>query len=252
MSRYGFLLQQTVVREIRVRYKQTAIGALWAICQPLIFSILFFAIFKFYRGTLGSSRHFAILFFLTSMWTFFSNAVVMGTNSIVGHPGLITKIRFPREVFPLSFVAVGLVDLAISLGVSFILLMVSGYAPELRELAWVAFALLLLTLLSIFVSLALSGLNIYYRDFRYLVPVLVQIFFFGTPVIYALSDLDQRAGAILRWNPLTPIFDTVDRCLRHEPVCPELLLWDAVFILFLGEMACRVFRRLNLKMADVI
>lgn len=249
---FKFLLQQAIVREIRVRYKQTILGALWALIQPMIFAMLFFAIFGIFRGAMEGPQYFSHLYFLTSLWTFFSNAVSLGTNSIVGHPGLVTKIKFPREVFPLSFVAVSVLDLAISLGLASLLLAWSGCSLSLLELLWIGFAILLLLPLTAFVATLLAGLNVFYRDFKYLTPVFVQLLLFSTPVMYTLHHVAPRAAAILRWNPLTPIFDTVGRCLRHEHPDPLALGGSAIFIIAFGEISCRLFTRMNQRMADVI
>jgi len=257
IKKFKFLLQQTVIREIRVRYKQTYIGILWAILQPLAFSCIFYFLFSYIKGGLNSKEHFIILFFSTSLWTFFSNSVSFATNSISGHPSLITKVYFPRIIFPMSFVAVSLIDLSINLLLATVLhVILLNQIPNMLNFVYVIPAIAFIIILTLNCAVLLSGLNVFYRDFKYLVPISLQLLMFITPVMYTMnSNIGENIKSIIIYNPLTPLFDIFQKSIINIPVITEdiirLLVVGLITILFF-EFNLRFFKKLNSKMADII
>lgn len=253
LSRFRFLLRQTVVREIRVRYKQTFIGMGWAVLQPLVFSAIFVAIFKTFRGDLAAGEHFTVLFCMMSLWTFFANSLTLSTTSISGHPGLVTRIAFPRETFPIGFVAVGLLDLAINTGIIALLLIATGTFPEPAQWAPLAAGALILFLFTFSASILFAGLNVLYRDFRFIVPLFIQILFFTTPIIYSVDILPEKIRPWIAFNPLSPPFMAVRSALTgHSPIdWPSLGLSLVIALIFL-ELTAWAFHRINDRLADVI
>ena len=254
VTQFSFLLQQTVVREIRVRYKQTVVGLLWAILQPLFYTLIFFFIFAAYRQGMSQKEHFAILFFSTSFWTFFSNSISFATTSISGHPALVTKVYFPRLVFPLSFVTVSLIDLAINLSISLILyLVLIGTWPSLYALLLATLAVLTLVIFTASLAILIAGLNVFYRDFRYLIPLGLQFLMFMTPVIYTMDQVPNATIAkVLHFNPLTTIMESIQGMLLGQAIPTQRLLLIFAITLVMTELSLRLFRKFNTKMADLI
>lgn len=254
LIKFKFLLQQTVVREIRVRYKQTFIGILWAVLQPLVFSCLFFLLFKIFKGNLTSKEHFVILYVSTSLWSFFSNSVTFATNSISNHPSLITKVYFPRIVFPLSFVAVNLIDLMINLVISAMLfIFLIQTTPDITTFLFVVPSLLFIILFACSCAVLFAGLNVFYRDFKYLVPIGLQIGMFATPVMYTLDmPFAQKFIKIIIFNPLSSFFDTFQKFLAGGSISTTPFLLSSLAVIIFFELALKIFEKFNSKMADVV
>ena len=204
---YRELLYFLTWRDIKVRYKQTILGATWAIIQPL-FTMLLFTLFFGKLGHIPSDGVPYPIFAYAGLlpWTFFSNAVTNSGNSLVGSANLITKVYFPRMIIPGAAVGAGLVDFAIAF-VILIALMIYYHVALTWNLLALPLLLALTTLLALGVGMWASALNVKYRDIRYALPFLVQLWMFFSPVIYPVSLMPQKWRWILWLNPLSGIIE---------------------------------------------
>jgi lipopolysaccharide transport system permease protein len=204
---YRELLWVLTVRDIKVRYKQTVLGAAWAILQPLTTMIIFTVVFGRLAKMPSDGFPYPIFVFSALLpWTFFANAIATSANSVVGSAQLVSKVYFPRLIIPLSSVGSNLVDLAISTGILVILMLYygQGFTTNL-----VAAPILLLAVIftALGVGTLLAALTVAYRDFRYVVPFLVQIWLYATPVIYPVSLFPERYQWILYINPMAGLIE---------------------------------------------
>ncbi len=204
------------VREVKVQYKQAAIGIGWAVIQPVLAAALF-AVFLGRLSKVGSEGVPYLLFALAGMvcWTYFSTAAAAAMNSLVDNAALLRKIYFPREVLPLSALLAGLVSFLPGLATLVVAAALYGISPTI---AWLALPLPLLILLlaAAAMSVALSGVNVYYRDVRYALPFVLQLGLFASPIVYSLSVLPDRwrtAYAIV--NPVAAAIDATRRIVIH-------------------------------------
>lgn len=248
------LLYFLVWRDVKLRYKQTALGALWAILQPLMMTAVFYVLF----GRLAALEQrvpgvpyavYALAGLLP--WTFFSNAVAASSASLVGGAQLITKVYFPRLVIPLAAVGAALVDLVVAVPVLLVLLLASGRMPPptavLTPLAVVGLALA-----ASGVGLALSALTVRYRDFRHVVPFMLQVWLFLTPVIYPVTLVPARWRLLIYLNPVAGVVDAFRSALLGTPLEPSGVALSLAVSLVLLAAAVLYFRRVERDFADVV
>lgn len=250
--RFRELVYFLALRDIKVRYKQTAFGVAWVVLQPLlamgIFSIVFGA-----RGLTTDGVPYP-LFVLSGLvpWFYFANATSGASGSIVGNTQLISKVYFPRLAIPLAAVLGTLVDFAIGLVLAVILGVVLGgtLGPQLAALP---FLVLIVVLTALGVSVWLSALDVQYRDVRYAVPFLIQVWLFATPVIYGAGDIPQAWRPILSLNPMTGVIAAFRWSLlgRGDPPLAALATSVSLVILLLLT-GLLYFRRMERTFADVI
>ena len=251
--RYRELLFFFVWRDVKVRYKQTSLGVLWAVLQPL-FGMLVFA-FVFGRvARLPSDGIPYPLFAYTGLlpWTFFANAVTAAALSLVGSANLVSKIYFPRILIPLSAVSTGLVDFALAALMLIPLLIVFRVVPFAAAAFWMPLSALVALLLAFGLSVWLSALIAKYRDLRHVIPFVVQIWMFATPIVYPLSMMPGRWQRIVALNPMAGIVEAFRRSIFGRPVDPYPLLWSAVLALILIVTGSLYFRRTERMVADVL
>jgi lipopolysaccharide transport system permease protein len=240
-------------REIKVRYKQTALGAAWAIIQPL-FSMLIFSLFFGRLGRIPSDGVPYPLFVLAGLvpWMFFSNALSNSSNSLVNSAHLITKVYFPRLALPIASVLAGTVDFAISFLLLLVLMAHYGVFPAARALLLPLFFLLsIVTALG--VGFWLSALNVEFRDIKYTVPFIVQMWLFATPIIYPSSLLPGRWWALYALNPMAGVVEGFRWALLGSGQQPKAMMFVsalvAVCLLFSGAY---YFRRMERTFADIV
>ena len=251
---YRELLYFLVWRDVKLRYKQTALGALWAILQPLMMTAVFYVLF----GRLAALEQrvpgvpyavYALAGLLP--WTFFSNAVAASSASLVGGAQLITKVYFPRLVIPLAAVGAALVDLVVAVPVLLVLLLASGRVPPptavLTPLAVVGLALA-----ASGAGLALSALTVRYRDFRHVVPFMLQVWLFLTPVIYPVTLVPARWRLLIYLNPVAGLVDAFRSALLGTPLEPSGVAVSLAVSLVLLAAAVLYFRRVERDFADVV
>jgi lipopolysaccharide transport system permease protein len=201
------LLYFLVWRDVKVRYKQTLFGVAWAILQPLA-TMLVFALFFGKLAKLPSEGVPYPLFALSALvpWTFFANGLTQSANSVVINQNLVTKVYFPRLAIPLATVLAGALDFALAFVLLVGLMLWYGVLPSLAALAVIPYALLALTA-TLGIGMWLAALNVQYRDVRYAVPFIVQIWLFATPIAYSSSLLSERWRTLYALNPMVAVVD---------------------------------------------
>src|SRR3989344_1916234 len=199
------LLWALTLREIKVRYKQTVLGVLWAILQPVALTLIFTVVFGFFLKVDSGSVPYPIFAYSALLpWTFFTTAVSFGALSVVNNGSLVTRVYFPREVLPLATVGAAIFDFFMASIVFIILALIFQIHFSVNLL----FVLLILPAVIMFatgISLLLSCLNVLFRDVRFIVPLLLQIWLYVTPVIYSLSQIPQKYRFIIFLNPMAPL-----------------------------------------------
>jgi lipopolysaccharide transport system permease protein len=250
---YRELLYFLTWRDIKVRYKQTLLGASWAIIQPLFAMLIFTLFFGKLAGIKSDGIPYPIFAYAGLLpWTFFSNAITNSGNSLVGSSNLITKVYFPRMIIPGAAVAAGLVDFAIAFVVLAGLMIYYGIALSWSLLA-LPFLVALTALLALGVGLWLSALNVKYRDIRYVLPFLVQLWMFASPIIYPASLMPPRWRWLLRINPLTGIIEGYRAALlARTPFDWPALIISVIVTLVLLAYSALEFRRMERSFADII
>jgi len=250
--RYRDLLYFLAWRDVKVRYKQTVLGFLWAFIQPFTKMVIFSAVF----GGLAKidSEGFPYPIFLYAgllPWQFFSESLSRSSTSVVGSANLITKVYFPRLIIPLSAIGACLVDFAIAFTILVGLMFYYGIPPTLATLLVVP--LVAMTILSAFgVGCLLSALNVTYRDFRYVIPFLIQIWMYVTPVLYPVKIVPAAWRWVLLLNPLTGIVDAYRSAILGKP-----FQWGSLGV-SCGLIAVAIlagafyFRRTERRFADII
>lgn len=199
---YRELLYFLVWRDLKVRYKQTVLGVVWAILQPLLTALIFSLFFGRLARVPSDGVPYPI-FSLTALvpWMFFANALTQSSNSLVGSANLLTKVYFPRLLIPMGSVSAGIVDFLLSFGVLLVMMAKYHFAPSSRA-AWAPLFVLLAFVTALGIGFWLSALNVKYRDVRHTVPFLVQFWMFATPVAYPSSLLPEPWHSIYGLNPM--------------------------------------------------
>jgi lipopolysaccharide transport system permease protein len=251
--RYRDLALQIAVRDITVRYRQTLLGAAWAVLQPVGFMLVFSLFFGQLAGVSSDGLPYP-LFSLAALvpWTFFANAMLLGSESLVGNSALVSKIYFPRVFMPAGVVVAGFVDLAISLVILILVVLFWGYHPDL--------AILVLPLLvtiaaatALGVSSALAALNVRFRDVRYVVPFAIQLWLFATPVAYPSSLLGDPWQTLSAINPMVGVvegFRWATLGTGTAPVAQMAVSAGAAAVLLVAGLA--YFDRVERSFADLI
>lgn len=205
--RYRELAGQIAVRDVTVRYRQTVLGAAWAVLQPIGFMVVFTLFFGHLAGISSNGLPYA-LFSLSALvpWTYFATVLLLGSESLVSNAALVSKVYFPRIFVPAGVVAAGLVDLGISLGILMVIVLAWGFVPSVAILLLPALVgIAIATALG--VSAALAAVNVRYRDVRYVVPFAIQIWLFATPVAYPSSLINEPWRTISAINPMAGVVE---------------------------------------------
>ncbi len=249
---YRDLLYFLTWRDVKVRYKQTALGALWAIIQPLFTMLIFWLFFGRLAGMPSDGIPYP-LFALAGLipWTFFANAITNSGNSLVGSANLITKVYFPRMIIPIAAVGAGLIDLAIAFGLMVVMMIWFSVHPTINLLLLPALVLLTM-MLAIGVGMFMSALNVKYRDIRYALPFCIQLWMFASPIIYPVTLVPQQWRWVLQLNPMVGVIDGYRAAIFGRPFdWKGLAISTAVSIGMLVYSAYN-FRRMEKTFADVV
>lgn len=253
LAAYRELLWSWVGREVKVRYKQSLLGAAWAILQPLSATIIMALVFAYFVRLPTGGIPYPIFYYSALLpWTFTVTSITLGTESLVRNMHLVTKIYFPREILPLASVLAGLVDLSIA-SVVFVLMMLFYRFPLGPTFLLVPLLLLIQVLLTSGVVLFSSALNVFYRDVRFIVPLGVQLWMYLTPIIYPVDLVPDRFRAIYMLNPMAVLIDGYRRAILYQewPDPTQLLVATAVSLLVF-VLAYAYFKRAEAVFADVI
>lgn len=250
---YRELLYLLVWRDITVRYKQTALGASWAVLQPVL-TTLIFSVFFGHLGKISSEGVPYPVFSLAGVvpWTLFANGILLGANSLVVNASMITKIYFPRLLMPVATLLAGLLDFVI--GLVLIVAFMGFYGRVVGPAAlWLLPLLLVEICASVGITALLSALNVRYRDVRYVVPFMVQIWLFATPIVYPLTILPKQWRPLLGLNPMTGVVEGFRAALLHtgSDVAPTIAVSAlASVVLLVGGLL--YFQRAERGFADVV
>lgn len=251
--KYRELLYFLIWRDLKVRYKQTALGAGWAIIQPLLTMLVFSLFFGRLARVPSDGVPYPIFAFAGLVpWTFFANAITQSSNSLIGSQHLITKVYFPRLVIPIASVLSGIIDFIIAFVVLIGMIFYYRITPGITILAIpLFFFIALITALG--TGLWLSALNVEFRDVRYVVPFLAQFWLFSTPVAYPSSLLAERWQVIYALNPMVGVVEGFRWALLQTPApSPAVLVVSTMTSIFLLITGALYFKRMERTFADVV
>jgi len=251
--KYRELLYFLTKREIQVRYKQTVLGGLWAIIQP-VFTMVVFTLFFGRLAKIPSDGIPYPIFVYAGLlpWTYFANALANSGNSLVGSANLISKVYFPRIIIPGSSSLAGLLDFFVAMMVLFVMMAYYDFVPG-AEILLFPFLVGLTFLCAVGVGLWLSALNVQYRDIRYVIPFLIQLWMFVSPVIYPVSMVPEKYQWMLALNPMGGVISAYRASLLgHMPVDWFLLGISTCIIFIIFTSGMYYFRRMEKTFADVV
>ena len=251
MWAYRDLLLILVLRDLKVRYKQSVIGVLWAVIQPVTMMVVFTVIFGSFAKMPSDGAPYAVFAFAALVpWQLFQRALTQGAASLVSLNAVMTKVYFPRIFAPLAAVLSGLVDFVIALVVLLILLASYGIMPGWKLMLVPVFvAIAVLTALSL--SLWLSGLNVAYRDVEHAMPFLAQIWMFSTPIVWPLSIIPQEWRWVAMLNPMAGVVEGFRwSLLDRPPPDPMLMVVSFTVIMLLSAGGLYYFNRVQSTFAD--
>lgn len=242
-----------VWRDVKVRYKQSLLGVTWAIIQPLFTMIIFFLLFNKLAKMPSDGIPYPIFSYSALVaWTFFSGAVTYASNSLVGNSNLLTKVYFPRTTIPCAAVLSGVLDFAIA---SVALVGVMGIyqiVPSWGLLLW-PLLMVPLVLLALGVSMFLSALNVKYRDTKYVVPFMIQLWMFVTPIIYPIGIVPERYQILMALNPLTGIIEALrSSVLPDRHIDWHLFAISLAITALIFAIGVAYFRKVERSFADLI
>ena len=254
--RYRELFYILSWRDIKVRYKQTTLGVLWAIIRPLLTMIIFTFVFgKVAKMEVQSVVPYSLIVFAGLLpWQFFSNSLTESSNSLVGNERLVTKVYFPRMIIPASSVITSFIDFLISFAILLVLFVVYQYLPSAR-IFWMPLFWIMAFLASFGPGLYLTAMNVKYRDFRYIIPFIVQFGLFISPVGYTSAQIPEKYQALYALNPMTGVIDGFRWCIVKD--APNPLLHYPFYIslsvtLFFLILSVYQFRKMERNFADLI
>lgn len=249
---YRELLYFLVWRDVKVRYKQTALGVLWILLQPLLTTAIFTVLFGLLLNVPSGDIPYPV-FALTGLiaWQYFAGSLTRSSTSLVGSANLITKVYFPRLIIPISGVLGGLVDFAIAFVLLLILLLIYRL-PLLPTMILLPAFLLLAMATALGFGLWLSALNVQYRDINYLIPFLVQIWLYATPVAYGSTLIPQQYRWLLGLNPMTGVVEGFRWALLGQQPPGQLFVLSILITLIVLVTGLIFFRRTERTFADIV
>jgi lipopolysaccharide transport system permease protein len=249
---YRELLYFLTLRDVKVRYKQTALGAAWAVIQPLFMMVVFSLFFGRLAKVPSDGIPYPIFTFCALLpWQLFAHALTESSNSLVANERLITKVYFPRLVVPIAAVLGGLVDFAVAFVILLVMMFYYGVVPTWAIITLPGFILLAI-MTALGVGLWLSALNVQYRDVRYTINFLIQFWLFATPVAYPSSIVPERWRALYGLNPMAGVVEGFRWALlgNKPPGAMLAVSVSVVIVILIGGLY--YFRRMEQQFADVV
>ncbi len=240
-------------RDIRVRYKQSVLGVAWAVLQPLSLMLVFTVVFSvILRVPTGDIPYPLFSYTAVLPWTFFASSIALGIPSLVNNMTLVTKVRMPREILPVAAVLAGLVDFAVA-AVLYAGMLIAYRVTITWTVLWIFPLLGIQIMLSLAVVLLGSALNVLYRDIRFIVPLLTQVWMYATPIIYPVDLIPERLRFVYYLNPMASVIDGYRKSIL-DGMPPDMLGIGLAFVvsLFLLVLAYRTFKTLERVFADII
>ncbi|MCB8978384.1 MAG: ABC transporter permease [Ardenticatenaceae bacterium] len=251
--RYRELLYFFVWRDLKVRYKQTILGAAWAILQPFLTMVVFSVFFGRLAQVPSDDLPYPVFAYAALVpWTFFANGLTQATNSVVSNAGMVKKTYFPRLTLPVATVMAGLVDFTLALAVLITMMFFYQIVPT-GNIVWLPLLLLLALVTSLGASLWFAALNVRFRDVRYIVPFLVQSWLFLTPIAYSSSIVPEQWKIIYSLNPMVGVVEGFRWALLGTDTTPgPIIIVSSLVALFLLISGTIYFRRTERSFADIV
>lgn len=253
LYQYRDLLLTWTVREIKVRYKQSVVGGLWAVLQPLSLMIVFTLVFSFLARVPTDGIPYPIFSYTALLpWLFLSTSISFAVPSLVNNLNLVTKIYFPREILPIASVGAAFLDFSIA-SIIFLGMMLIFQVSFSWTMLWVPLLLIIQTLLTLGLVLFMSALNVFYRDIRFVIPLATQIWMYATPIIYPVTLVPERFRPFYMLNPMAGLIDSYRRViLLGQPPVWSYVTFSAVLavLIFIGGYI--YFKRSEGMFADMI
>ncbi len=249
---YRELLYFLTVRDIKVRYRQTVLGGLWALLQPFM-TMVVFTIFFGKLAKIPSDYLPYPIFVYTALlpWQFFSNGITNSGNSIISNTQLVTKVYFPRIIIPASSLGACFLDFCIAFALLIAMMLYYGIFPG-PGIILLPFLLIGVIFATLGVGLCLSALNVAYRDFRYVIPFLVQFWLFATPVIYPVSIIPENWRWVINLNPMAGIITAFRSCLLGMPILWYDLIVSVIVSIVIMLLGILYINFLEKRFADII
>ncbi|MBI3341910.1 ABC transporter permease [Candidatus Curtissbacteria bacterium] len=253
LVKFRELLLAFTDKEIKIRYKQTLLGFLWAILQPAALTLIFSIVFGVFLKVSFSTIPYPVFAYSALLpWSFLSSALSFGSLSVVNNSSLVTKVYFPREIMPLSSIAAAFFDFIVA-GLIFILMFFIFKVPIGANIAYLLIIIPSLLALTIGISLILAAINVLYRDVRFVLPIFLQVFMYLTPIIYSVEQIPQKYRVYVLLNPAAGLVESfrdvtvLNRSPQMVPLAYSIAM--SFVILILGYA---YFKKKEKVFADVI
>jgi lipopolysaccharide transport system permease protein len=250
--RFRDLLWLLALRDVKLRYKQTALGVVWVVLQPLIAALIFAVIFGRFANLPSDGQPYLIFVYTALLpWNLFAGALARAGNSLISDARLISKVYFPRIAIPIASSSAVLVDFAVTFAVLIVLMIIGGTAFTLN-LVVVPLLLVVTLVLSVGVSLFFSALNVYYRDFMYALPFLIQVWMYASPVVYSADLIPDSVKGLYALNPMVGVIDGFRWAVLGGEFPAVSLLLSVVMSVVALIIGALVFGRVESHFADVV
>lgn len=249
---YRELLYLITWRDIKVRYKQSVMGIMWAILMPLLIVgsgvVIRFGLAEYTQESVGRNELLSVTV-RAVVWAFIVSSIRFGTSSLISNPSLVSKVAFPKEIFPLGAALSSLFDFAVAAALALVVVVLFGEGLSIYALLAPLLVFLVLAMMVGFV-LILSSLNLFYRDVKYLVDIILTYAIFFTPVLYS-ADMVGKWRSLLMWNPVAPLLESISDVLVYNrmPSVPGLA-YSVVVSVFLLVVGYWLFKQLEVKFAE--
>lgn len=247
---YRQMIFSLVRKDLRGRYKGSALGFLWTFINPLLQLCVYTIVFSIIMRN-GIEKYYLFLFVALVPWIFFSSALTGGATSVLGSGDMVKKIYFPREVLPMAYITSSFVNMVLSFLVVFGVLLVTGYGFNFLAILYMPLIMIVEYILSLGIALLTSALTIYFRDLAYILNIIAMAWQFLTPVMYSAAQVPDRLMPIWRLNPMTPVIDAYRDILYYKQIPKVSTLTEAfmlgIIVLVVGEI---VFRKLQRGFAE--
>jgi lipopolysaccharide transport system permease protein len=253
LGNYKELLLNIAIREIKVRYKQSILGIFWSILQPLSMMIIFTIVFSRFAKIPSDGIPYPLFSYTALLpWTFFATSLSFAIPSLVSNASLLTKIYFPREIFPIASILAAFVDFLIA-AIIFLAILIFYKVTVTLNAFYIIPILLIQVLLTLAISLFASAVNVYYRDVKYALPFFIQLWMYLSPVIYPVSSVPDRFRSLYMLNPMAPIIDGYRKTLLLG-IPPDFYYFgiSVLITLIILFLSYKYFKMVEMSFADKI
>src|SRR3989344_408373 len=250
---YRELLIALTKREIKIRYKQTTLGSAWAVLQPFSLMLIFSLVFGVFLGLESQGLPYPVFYYSALLtWLFFSTSMSFGSHSVINNSNLVAKVYFPRETLPLASLGAAVLDLMVA-SIIFVLMMVYYNIPLTFNLIFIIPIIAILVLFTLSVVLFTSALVVIWRDLKFVVPLVVQIWMFASPIIYPVNKVPENLQFFYMLNPMAVVIENFRRVtlFAKEPVFSQILT-AAVISVILFFISYYFFKIKEKSFADII